>query len=220
MPSATPVNRDTFVVALHEGLNDLPEEVIADLVRDYEAHIEEGVRRGRPEAEIVDALGDPVRLARELRAEVRVKQWRDTRSPSAAVGALISLLGLGTIGLFAFAPLVVVAAGILVALFVTAVGVFCAGAVLMVSPWLGTVVGGPLGEQLQLFVTQSGESAVALVGFSLISGSVAASAAIILIAIGVVHACVWYGRLHYKLLRPQLHRTLEPQPTKLTVIGT
>lgn len=209
---------NTFVADLREALQGLPEVVIADLVRDYEAHIEEGIRRGRPEAEIVESLGDPVRLARELRAEIRVKEWQVAPTPSAAVAALMGLLGLGAIDLLAFSPLVTVVAAILVALLLTAVGIFCSGAALMVSPWLAAIAGGPLGEQLRLFVAETGDAAIVLLGISLMSGSVAAGAALILAGIGVVHTCVWYGRLHYRLLRPQLSQALESQPTKLTVI--
>jgi hypothetical protein len=36
------------------------------------------------------------------------------------------------------------------------------------------------------------------------SGAAALGAVIALIAIGIVNALVWYGRLHYRLLRPAL----------------
>jgi uncharacterized membrane protein len=217
MSSANPSNRDAFVIALREGLRGLPAETIADLARDYETHIQDGIRRGRSEAEIVEALGDPERLARELRAEIRVKRWHDTHSPSAAVGVLTGFVGFATVGLIA--PVLAVVAAVLAAFFATAVGVLCAGALLLISPWLGAIAGGSLGEQLRLFVMQSGEGALALMGVSLISGSVAAGAGVILLGVGIVHAFVWYGRLHYKLLRPKGRGGLETQSTKLTVVG-
>lgn len=220
MSSATPLNRETFVAVLREGLHGLPHDVIADLVRDYEAHFEEGERRGRSLSDIVAGLGDPQRLARELRAEVRIKKWEVTRSPSAAIGAVLGLAGLGALDLLALIPLFIVVAAILLAFLATAIGVLSSGALLLASPLLSSILTGPAGERFVALVAQSGEGAIALMGLSLLSGSVAAGAALLLLGAGMVRAAAWYGRLHYRLLRPQLNTVPNPQPTKITVIGT
>src|SRR5262249_51809468 len=58
-----------FLDTLRRRLSGLPAEEIDDLVGDYDTHFAEGMAAGRSEAEIAAALGDPMRLARELRAE-------------------------------------------------------------------------------------------------------------------------------------------------------
>ena len=39
------------------------------------------------------ALGDPARLARELRTEAGLKRWETERNPSAAASAVFAVLG-------------------------------------------------------------------------------------------------------------------------------
>ena len=68
------MTRQDFIGRLRAGLTGLPEQVRADIVADYETHFSEGAAAGRSEADIAAALGDPERLARELRAEAGLKR--------------------------------------------------------------------------------------------------------------------------------------------------
>lgn len=214
------MTRKIFVAALREGLKGLPDDIVADVVGDYEGHFIEGEDRGRSEAELMDALGDPARLARELRAEIRVRRWHEKRSPSAAVGAVTAFVGLGAVDLLLMLPLVLVVAAILLTFFVTAIGLLCSGISMLVSPLLAKFLDGPFGEQLAKLVAQTGDGAVAMLGVSLISGSAAAGAALMLFGVAIVNATVWYGRLHYRLVRPPLHEVGQARISKLTVIGS
>ena len=214
------MTRKTFVAALREALAGLPDDVVTEVVGDYEAHFAEGEARGRSEADLVDALGDPARLGRELRAEIRVRRWHEKRSPAAAIGAVTAFLGLGAVDLLVLLPLVLVVAAILLAFFVTAIGLLCSGAFMLASPLLAKAFDGALGEQLTALVAQTGEGALALLGVSLVSGSAAACAALLLLGVATVNATVWYGRLHYRLVRPPVHETGQPRIAKLTVIGS
>ncbi|MCW5761021.1 MAG: DUF1700 domain-containing protein, partial [Phenylobacterium sp.] len=71
------MTRQAFMARLREGLRGLPSQAIADIVADYEAHFTDGEAAGRTEAEVAAALGDPDRLAREIRAESSLNRWRD-----------------------------------------------------------------------------------------------------------------------------------------------
>ena len=51
-----------------------------------DSHFSEGRVAGRSEDEIAAALGDPVRLARELRAEAGFKRWESERTPGSLAG--------------------------------------------------------------------------------------------------------------------------------------
>ena len=67
------MNRQAFIDRLRLGLSGLPAAAINEAVADYEAHFAEGAAAGRTEEEVAAALGDPARLARELRAEIGLK---------------------------------------------------------------------------------------------------------------------------------------------------
>src|SRR5690606_19829076 len=91
----------------------------------------EAVSRGRTESEVVAALGSPERIARELRAEIRVRAWQTTRDPVAAVRAIVALAGMGAIDLALIAPVIVVALGVLAAFVLTALGMIGSGVLLL-----------------------------------------------------------------------------------------
>jgi uncharacterized membrane protein len=187
------MTRQAFMVRLREGLRGLPPQAIADIVADYEAHFTEGEAAGRSEADVAAALGDPGRLARELRAEATLKQWEERRSPSGAAGAVFAVLGLGAIDLLFLLPVLMGIVGALFGLGVACVGVLVAGGVVFAA---GPFTGFP-----------GGAAAALLAGLGMMSGAAAIGSIVILVGIGLVNALVWYGRLHYRLLKP----ALEPQ---------
>src|SRR5688572_24765149 len=98
------MTRAEFMARLKQGLIGLPMTTAAEIAADYEAHFDEGVEAGRTEAEIAGALGDPGRLARELRAEASARRWTQEQNPSAAAGAIFGLIGLGAIDILILLP--------------------------------------------------------------------------------------------------------------------
>jgi uncharacterized membrane protein len=187
------MTRQAFIARLRDGLRGLPPQAIADIVADYEAHFADGEAAGRTEAEVAEALGDPGRLARELRAEIGLKRWEDERSPSGAASAVFAVLGLGAIDLLILLPVLMALGGVLFGLAMAAIaGLFAGGAMFAAGPFTGF---------------PGGVWAALLGGLGVMSGSIALGAVIALVAVGLVNALVWYGRLHYRLLKP----ALEPQ---------
>jgi uncharacterized membrane protein len=103
-----------FLDTLRRRLAGLPPSEIDDLISDYAAHFADGVTAGRSEAEIAAALGDPMRLARELRAEAGFRRWETARTPANFFAVLLGFLALiavdfvfllpllGALALFAF----------------------------------------------------------------------------------------------------------------------
>lgn len=184
------MTRQAFIARLRDGLRGLPPQAIADIVADYETHFADGEAAGRTEEEVAAALGDPGRLARELRAEIGLKRWEEERSASGAAAAIIAVLGLGALDLFILLPVLMTVAGILFALSMAAIGgLFAGGAVFAAGPF-ADFPGGP--------------AAAILGGLGVMSGAAALGAVVILITVGIVNALVWYGRLHYRLLKPAL----------------
>ena len=73
------MTRQAFIARLREGLRGLSAQAVADIVADYDTHFADGAAAGRSEADVAAALGDPDRLAREIRAESSLTRWRDER---------------------------------------------------------------------------------------------------------------------------------------------
>ena len=184
------MTRQAFMARLMEGLRGLPPTVQADIVADYNNHFNEGVAAGRSEADVAAGLGDPGRLARELRAEVGLKRWEVERSASAGASAIFAVLGLGAIDILILLPILMGVGGAIFGIGVAAVAVFFAGGVVFAAGPFTGLPGGP--------------AAAILAEIGLMAGAASMAAVLAIVTIGLVNALVWYGRLHYQLLKPAL----------------
>ena len=185
------MNREAWLRRLREGLQGLSPTVINEMVADYETHFAEGVAAGRSEEAVAQALGDPARLAKELKAEQGLRRWEETRNPGAAAGAIFAVLGLGAIDLLILLPILIGVGSAIFGLFMGMIGVFIAGAAVFGGGLVGAIPSdGPNG------------SLMVLVGLGLMSGSIGIGAILSLTVIGLVNLLVRYGRLHYRLLQP------------------
>jgi len=187
------MTRQAFLARLREGLRGLPPQTVADFVADYEAHFTDGEAAGRSEAEVAAALGDPERLAREIRAESTMTRWREERSPGAAAAAVFAVLGLGAIDILVLLPILMGIAGALIGIAVAVIVMFFFGAFTFAAGPFLDPPGGPI--------------TAVLGGIGFMAGAASAGALLTIISIGLMNALVWYGRLHYRLLKP----ALEPQ---------
>lgn len=187
------MTRQAFMARLREGLRGLPPSVQADIVADYETHFTEGTAAGRSEEEVAAALGEPGRLARELRAERGLQRWEEERTPSAGAAAIFAVLGLGAIDILFLLPILMGVGGAMFGIAIAVIAVFFAGGVVFAA---GPFTGLP-----------GGAVAAVLAGIGLMSGAASVGAILAICTIGLVNALVWYGRLHYRLLKP----ALEPQ---------
>jgi uncharacterized membrane protein len=191
------MTRQEFIARLRAGLMGVQETAKNDVVADYETHFTEGAAAGRSEADVAAALGDPDRLARELKAEAGLKRWESERNPEAAAAAVFAVLGLGAIDLLILLPILVGVVSALCAFIIAAIAIFIGGAVVFaVSPVSGGDAAGIIAGML---------GGLGLMACAACSGSV-----LTLISIGLVNGLVWYGRLHYRLLKP----AIDPTPTR------
>lgn len=185
------MTRDEFMRRLARGLDGLPQSTIDEMVADYAEHFDAASAEGRSEAEVAAALGDPARLARELRLEAGIKRWQETRTPSTAWGAVIAFLGLGAIDILILLPVLLPAIGVMIGLFFAVIGIFVGGgATLIVGPF-NQFPGGPL--------------AAVLSGLGMMAGAVSLGALLAIAAIWLVNGLMWFGRLHYRVIEPAIH---------------
>ncbi len=182
------MTRNEFISRLRRALGAFPPETVNDIVGDYEAHFAEAVAAGRSEAEVAAALGQPERLARELRMEAGLARWEREKTPSSAAGALFALVGLGAVDILILIPFILSVFStlfgiLLVALTLVFVGVF----IMTVGPFAAPP-GGPL--------------VAILGGLAVTSGSIALGALTTILTIWLINGVIWFGRLHYRLLKP------------------
>ena len=86
------MSRAQFIAGLRQGLRGLSPAEIDDIVYDYDSHFTDAVSSGRSETEIAASLGDPARLADELRTETRLQLWETSRNPRTFVRAGAALM--------------------------------------------------------------------------------------------------------------------------------
>lgn len=184
------MTRDDFMARLRRGLAGAPAAAIDDIAADYDTHFADGLAAGRSEQEVAAALGNPDRLARELRAEAGLKKWEEQKNPSAAAAAVFAVLGLGAIDIIILLPILMSVLGTLLAMFITVIAGVIGGAVIMAAGPFFDPPGGPL--------------TAILAGLGLMACSTSLGAITTLITIGLMNLMVWYGRLHYRLLKPAI----------------
>ena len=179
------MNRAHFMAQLRDGLAGLHHTDINDIVADYESHFSDGAADGRTQEEVAAALGDPVRLARELRAEIGFRRWEENRSAGNFMGVVLALLGLATIDFIILLPLLCALAALFFGLSVACLGCIVGGAFLLFNLLWGGVMGN---AAMQL-----------LFALGLISGAIGGGALLLLMMDIIAKLLIRYARLHFRL---------------------
>lgn len=185
------MTRDDFLRTLSSGLAGMPPQEIEDIVGDYTAHFAESEKSGRSEAEVAAALGDPARIARELRAEAGVRRFEAHWSVSNLFAATFALAGLAIIDIVFLLPLLITALAVALALAITLVAVGALGLNIIIAT---------------LFLDAGGSFSVTLgrlfVGAGLVSCLVGGGALLLLGWSAGIRMLGNYARLHSRVARP------------------
>jgi uncharacterized membrane protein len=182
------MTRAEFLDTLRRRLAGLPQAEIDELVGDYATHFADGVAAGRSEAEIAEALGDPMRLARELRAEAGFRRWEEAPTPGNFFAALIGFLALIAVDFMFLLPLLGALAVVALAIGLAMIGLCVAGLVLMAK--LFSFHGLSLGYLTRI-----------LSGIGLLGLGVGGGALLVMAVDYVVRLLARFARLHYTLLQ-------------------
>ncbi|HUN45271.1 MAG TPA: DUF1700 domain-containing protein [Stellaceae bacterium] len=185
------MNREMFLRLLRQGLDGLPPAEIDEILADYAQYFDEARAGGRTEENVAAALGDPRRLARELRAESGLRRWESERSLGSFAGALLALAGLAAVDLVFLLPLLALVA-------------FLA---LILALMLAVIAAVGIGLVLSLlhFGSLPGMLVRGFAGLGLLSGSLGGGALLLLALAGALRLLGRYARLHYRLLKPVPH---------------
>jgi uncharacterized membrane protein len=182
------MNRAHFMAQLRDGLAGLHHTDISDILADYESHFADGAADGRTQEEVAAALGDPARVARELRAEVGFRRWEENRSAGNFLGVVLALLGLATLDFVILLPFLCALAAIFFGLSVACLGLIVGGSFLLFNLL-------PFGWH-----TAMGNGAMQLlVGLGLVSGAIGGGALLLLLMDIIAKLLIRYARLHFRL---------------------
>lgn len=132
------MTKQEFIIQLKVELLGLPQSEIDDIVRDQEEFIREAVSSGRREEDVINSLGSPSELAKNLKAEIKIDRAQTETKLGAKIsgvlGAALAVLVLAPFNLiFVLGPLLGligilvggwVAAVVVAAVFVTAIAAF------------------------------------------------------------------------------------------------
>lgn len=188
--------RAEFLATLRAGLRDAPAQQVDDVITDYTAHFAEGSAAGRGEAEIAAALGHPLALADQLRAELRIEKWQAAPSVRSGFQVFAAAVALGVFN----SALMLVAAPVL--LLLALLTIIAIAALAGSGLWMLLA-----GASLHL----PGGTAVSLLGgLGLLTAGIALTALASLAARLFVNALGHYIRLHHRLLPGRLRAGLPP----------
>src|SRR5580698_4570221 len=98
------MTQDEFIQKLRHELGNFPKQAVDEIIADYREYFGDALAAGRSEAEVVAALGDPVKLARELKAQANFRQWETRRSFGNLMRVFVSIAGLCLLQLFLLIP--------------------------------------------------------------------------------------------------------------------
>ncbi len=99
------MNRADFLRRLKDALPRIPADQRAEILADYESYFAEGVAAGRDEQEVADSLGDPARIAAELRLHHDLRTWRDRVGGKLTLRTFSALVTLALLDGVAWLPL-------------------------------------------------------------------------------------------------------------------
>jgi uncharacterized membrane protein len=184
------MNSAAFLRILRDGLAGLPPQDIDDILADYAVWFDEGRASGRSEEDVAAGLGDPRRLARELRAESGLRRWENHHSMRNSAAALLALGGLAAVDVLLLLPLL-----------------FAVMLIVLVACLVSFVLG-IIGIAALLSIFKIAEIAPvttillrAITGIGLIAAGATVGALPLLALNGAVRKLGEYARLHYRLLK-------------------
>jgi uncharacterized membrane protein len=186
------MTRAEFLEQLRRGLSGLSAAAIEEALADYGAHFDEGVAAGRSEEEVARALGDPARLAREMRAEAGLRHWETHRTPASLMAAIAGLGALLALDVLILLPLLCVfgIVGLICGIVLIAIGI--AGLGLLLSGLMHWIMLTGVADALSR----------TLAGIGLLGASVGFAALGWLVLEASARVLGHYARLHYRVLKP------------------
>ncbi|MYM75501.1 DUF1700 domain-containing protein [Duganella sp. FT134W] len=156
------MNKQAYLASMRRSLTGLPADQVEDILRDYEQHFIDAMAAGRSDQDTAIALGDPRKLARELKAMSLVDAFQTKRSLGnfwrMGVG-LICMVGFNAVLL----PFMLIPPLMLLTLYLTSICCFIGGAAILASGLSGVdkITYDHDGKHMALVIKETGLSGAA-----------------------------------------------------------
>lgn len=184
------MSKDAFLRRLKKDLAGLPAEEVEEIVADYSAHFAESTADGRSEGEVAAALGDPARIARELRADIGLRRFESHWSLSNLAAAFAALAALAIVDLILLLPLLILAIVVAIAFAIVLLAIGAIG-LKIISTALFFDPSGAMRDVLgRLFI-----------GVGLVSGFFGGAALLMLGVTAGIRVGGHYARLHFRVVQ-------------------
>lgn len=168
------MNQVTYLTQLKRALAGMPAAEVADIMADCERHFLDGRDAGRDEQAIATGLGDPRRMAVELRAAVGVAAYEKKSS----IGNLLRLIpvlgGLASFNLLMLVPALILPI-LLLSSYIVSGSAVVAGTVITTSGVTGIDQVGSQGDGLRMKVSDFGVNVGTASDFDIDVGQATAS---------------------------------------------
>ncbi|OAB38371.1 DUF1700 domain-containing protein [Paenibacillus glacialis] len=93
------MNKDLYLSELYKYLKRLPPDERDEIMTDYAEHFEQAELNGRSEKEVIQRLGSPRLVAREVLAQTQIKKAGKSPSLSSVTRAVMATVSLGLFNL-------------------------------------------------------------------------------------------------------------------------
>jgi uncharacterized membrane protein len=184
------MTKTEFLETLRRRLAGMSPQEIDDVIGDYTTHFADAAAAGRSEEDVAAALGDPMRLARELRAESGFRRWEEARTPANFLAVIFGLLALIAVD---FVFLLPVLGGLLLFALIAAAAILTflgIGAWMIVSLFFGD----------SPFLAGNETAALGFTGLSFLGFGIGSGALLLILGEVTVRALGHFARLHFTLI--------------------
>lgn len=121
------MNKEKFIDKLSRYLDGLPKDEIDDIIMDIEEYFEVGRERGRKEEELSISLGDPKKLAKQIKAQSYIDKADASKNAKDITKAVFTSIGLSFFNIIFVLPPFLVVFGLVIALFAVSIIISAAG---------------------------------------------------------------------------------------------
>ena len=99
------MNKETYLTELSKLIKKLPKQEQEDLLSDYNDHFEQARMSGRTERDIIEGLGEPQLIAKDILVQYEITNAQENPSLNNVTKAVFAALGLGFLNmLFILGP--------------------------------------------------------------------------------------------------------------------
>ncbi|KML31379.1 HAAS signaling domain-containing protein [Priestia aryabhattai] len=93
------MNKDKYLKLLENNLKYMSEEEKKDIIAEYHMHFVSSKKEQKSEQEIIDQLGTPIEIAKELNAIYAINQVEEDKNARSILRAVLSIMGLSVMNL-------------------------------------------------------------------------------------------------------------------------